>query len=131
LRYLLDTGVWLWSLFEPERLSRKARESISDVSNEIFLSAVTSWEVAIKAAAGKLTLPEPPTSYIPRRMADQKLRPLPVSHPHALAVFGLPPHHRDPFDRLLVAQAKLEELILVTADRAIEQYPVEILWAGK
>ncbi len=131
MRYLLDTVVWLWSVWEPERIRRKALEEITDLSNEVFLSAVTSWEIAIKAGAGKLKLPEPPGSYVPRRMADQGLRPLQVSHAHALAVFGLPAHHRDPFDRLLVAQANVEDLVLVTADRIIEEYPVEILWAGR
>ncbi len=131
MRYLLDTNVWLWSLWEPERIARPARKTIADLSNTVFLSAVTSWEIAIKAAAGKLKLPESPTSYVPRRMADQGLRPLPVSHPHALAVFALPPLHRDPFDRLLVAQAKLEDLILVTSDRILVKYPVQTLWAGR
>lgn len=131
MRFLVDTNIWLWSVLEPERIGRKAREVFADLSNEGFLSAVTSWEIAIKAAAGKLTLPEPPASYIPRRMADQGLRPLPVSHPHALAVFALPDHHRDPFDRLLVAQAKLENVVFLTADRILERYPVDILWAGR
>lgn len=131
MKYLLDTNVWLWSLFEPERMSRNARQLFADFSQEVFLSAATSWEVTIKARTGKLSLPEQPATYIPRRMADQGLRPLPISHPHALAVFVLPDYHRDPFDRLLVAQAKLEGLVLVTADRVIGKYPVEILWAGQ
>jgi len=131
VRYLLDTGVWLWSLREPERISRNAHKVIADLGHEVFLSAVTSWEVAIKSAAGKLKLPEPPGTYVPRRMADQGLRPLPISHQHTLAVFGLPDHHRDPFDRLLIAQANLEDMVLVTADRVIEKYPVRLLWAGR
>jgi PIN domain nuclease of toxin-antitoxin system len=131
LKYLLDTGVWLWSLWEPERISRKARAVLADLSQEVFLSAATSWEVAIKSGSGKLKLPEAPGTYVPRRMADQGIRPLPVSHQHALAVFGLPDHHQDPFDRLLVAQANLEDMILVTADRMIEKYPVRVLWAGR
>jgi PIN domain nuclease of toxin-antitoxin system len=131
MKYLLDTNVWLWSLWDPGRIARKAREAIADMSHPVYLSAATSWEVAIKAAAGKLSLPEPPASYVPRRMADQGLRPLPISHPHVLAVYALPPHHRDPFDRLLVAQAMLEQMMLVTADRILEKYPVDILWAGR
>lgn len=131
MRYLLDTGVWLWSLWEPERISRQGRAVLGDFRHELFLSAVTSWEVSIKCGAGKLTLPEAPGTYVPRRMADQGLRPLPVSHQHALAVFGLPDHHRDPFDRLLIAQANLEDMILITADRMVRKYPVQILWAGK
>ena len=131
MKYLLDTNIWLWSLWEPERIARRARDEISDLSHELFLSAATSWEIAIKVAAGKLKLPEPPATYVPRRMAEQGLHPLPVSHPHALAVFGLPIHHHDPFDRLLVAQARMEDMILVTADHVLRKYPVELLWAGR
>jgi PIN domain nuclease of toxin-antitoxin system len=104
---------------------------IADVSHDVFLSAVTSWEVSIKAASGKLRLPEPPDLYVPRRMAGQGLRPLAVTHEHALAVFALPPHHRDPFDRLLIAQAKIEDLTLISADRIFDRYPVQLLWAGQ
>jgi PIN domain nuclease of toxin-antitoxin system len=129
--YLLDTGVWLWSVGEPSRISRKARDVMADISHEVFLSAVTSWEVAIKAASGKLQLPEPPDLYVPRRMAAQGLRPLAVSHEHALAAFALPAHHRDPFDRLLIAQAKVEEMTLISADRMFDRYPVQLLWAGR
>jgi PIN domain nuclease of toxin-antitoxin system len=129
--YLLDTRVWLWSVGEPSRISRKARDVMADLSHDVFLSAVTSWEVAIKAASGKLQLPEPPDSYVPRRMAAQGLRPLAVSHEHALAVFALPAHHRDPFDRLLIAQAKVEEMTLISADRMFDRYPVQLLWAGQ
>jgi PIN domain nuclease of toxin-antitoxin system len=129
--YLLDTGVWLWSVGEPSRISRKARDVMADISHEVFLSAVTSWEVAIKAASGKLQLPEPPDLYVPRRMAAQGLRPLALSHEHALAAFALPAHHRDPFDRLLIAQAKVEEMTLISADRMFDRYPVQLLWAGR
>jgi len=129
--YLLDTGVWLWSVGEPSRISAKARDVIADVRHDIFLSAVTSWEVAIKAASGKLHLPEQPDFYVPRRMAAQGLRPLNVSHAHVLAVFALPAYHHDPFDRLLIAQAKVEDLTLISADRIFERYPVQLLWAGR
>ena len=131
MKYLLDTGVWLWSNFEPERLSPKAESILEDLGNELFLSAASAWEIAIKFAAGKLHLPEPPSSYVPRRMADQGIRPLAVSHHHSLALAALVRHHRDPFDRLLVVQASLENMILVTSDRLLERYPVQLLWAGK
>lgn len=131
MTYLLDTGVWLWSVGEPSRISRKARDVMADISHNVFLSAVTSWEVAIKAASGKLQLPEPPDLYVPRRMAAQGLRPLALSHEHALAAFALPAHHRDPFDRLLIAQAKVEEMTLISADRMFDRYPVQLLWAGR
>jgi PIN domain nuclease of toxin-antitoxin system len=129
--YLLDTGVWLWSVGEPSRISHKARDVMADVSNDVYLSAVTSWEIAIKTASGKLQLPEPPDLYVPRRMASQGFRPLAVSHQHALEVFSLPAHHRDPFDRLLIAQAKVEDMTLISADRMFDRYPVQLLWAGK
>jgi PIN domain nuclease of toxin-antitoxin system len=129
--YLLDTGVWLWSVGEPSRISDKARDVMADVRNEVFLSAVTSWEVAIKAGSGKLRLPESPDLYVPRRMVAQGLRPLAVFHHHALAVWALPAHHRDPFDRLLIAQAKVEDMTLISADRMFERYPVQLLWAGQ
>jgi PIN domain nuclease of toxin-antitoxin system len=129
--YLLDTGVWLWSVGEPSRISRKARDVMAEVGHAVFLSAVTSWEVAIKAASGKLHLPEPPDLYVPRRMLAQGLRPLAVSHEHALTVFALPAHHRDPFDRLLIAQAKVEDMTLISADRVFDRYPVRLLWAGQ
>lgn len=131
MKYLLDTGVWLWSVGDPARMPPATREVLGDRSQEIFLSAVTSWEVAIKAATGKLELPEPPTTYVPSRMVMQGLRPLPVSHQHALAVFRIPHHHRDPFDRLLMAQALVEDLTILTADREFKKYDVPILWCGR
>jgi PIN domain nuclease of toxin-antitoxin system len=131
VRYLLDTVVWVWSVWEPDRISRKAHEVMNDLDQEIFLSAVTAWEVAIKSGSGKLALPEVPTTYVPRRMIEQGLRPLPVSHQHALAVFNLPNHHRDPFDRLLIAQAKIENMVLISSDKLFEQYDVPLLWAGR
>ncbi len=131
MTYLLDTGVWLWSVGEPARIPHRVQDVIADRGHDVFLSAVTSWEVAIKAASGKLRLPEPPDLYVPRRMASQGLRPLAVSHQHALAVFTLPAHHRDPFDRLLIAQAKVEDMTLITANRMFQQYPVQLLWAAR
>jgi PIN domain nuclease of toxin-antitoxin system len=131
VRYLLDTGIWLWSNFEPERLSPKSESILADLGNELFLSAASAWEIAIKFAAGKLRLPEPPSGYVPRRMADQGIRPLAISHTHSLAVAGLARHHGDPFDRLIIAQASLENMVLITADRLLDRYPIQLLWAGK
>lgn len=131
MKYLLDTGVWLWSVGESERMPAAALEILADRNQEIFLSAVTSWELAIKVSTGKLELPEPPTTYVPSRMAMQGLRPLAISHEHAALVFRLPHHHRDPFDRLLIAQALVEDLTILTADREFRKYDVPILWAGR
>jgi PIN domain nuclease of toxin-antitoxin system len=95
-------------------------------SNDLVLSAVSSWEISIKYALGKLSLPEPPSRYVPSRMTASGSRGLAIEHAHAVRVAELPPHHRDPFDRLLVAQAQIEKLILVTADRQFEPYDVDL-----
>lgn len=131
MKILLDTHCWLWGLAEPERLGRAARALIADPANDLFLSAASSWEIAIKAGLGKLRLPEPPWRYVPHRLATQGITALAVEHAHALQVAALPHHHRDPFDRLLVAQAQVEGLTLLTADRALEAYEVEIVWADE
>lgn len=129
MRILVDTSCFLWSLTDPEHLNKEARGLLSDPRHALFLSAASSWEIAIKASLGKLRLPEPPEKYIPARMAALDIRGLPVEHAHALAVFSLPPHHRDPFDRILIAQAKAEGLTILTLDRVFGAYDVETVWA--
>ncbi len=119
MRILIDTSCWLFSLIAPEHST-----------NSPYLSAASSREIAIKAALGKLRLPEPPEKYIPSRMAAMDIRGLPIEHTHALRVFALPLRHRDPFDRMLVAQAKAESLVILTVDRIFSSYDVETVWAG-
>jgi PIN domain nuclease of toxin-antitoxin system len=97
---------------------------------EIYFSAASVWELSIKARSGKLHLPSPPDQCIPAFMAKQALRPLPVTHLHALKVYELPLSHNDPFDRLLIAQAISEELAVLTADRDFEKYPVNVVRCG-
>ena len=126
---LLDTHVWLWWLSDPERLGAQARQVIQNPDNAILLSAVSSWEIAIKCALGKLQLPEPPESFVPKRLARDDIRPLPIQHTHALRVSSLPLHHSDPFDRLLIAQAQIEDIPIITADPLFKSYDVGILWA--
>lgn len=129
MRVLLDTHVWLWMLAAPERLSKKSRSIVIAAENELVLSAASAWEIAIKFALGKLRLPETPETYIPRLMARTGVMPLPVHARHALHVATLPNHHRDPFDRVLVAQAQLEDLPILTADTAFRRYDVKTLRA--
>ena len=129
MKILVDTACWLWSLTEPERLNKRARDLLSDSRQELFLSAASSWEIAIKAALGKIELPDPPEKYIPARMAAFNIMRLPVEHSHALRVFTLASHHRDPFDRILIAQAQIEGMAILTADRAFGAYDVKIIWA--
>jgi PIN domain nuclease of toxin-antitoxin system len=131
VRILLDTMAWLWSVGQVECLNKVARDLLVDPQHEVYFSAASVWEIAIKAEAGKLRLPESPRTLVPRETARQGLRPLPVSQIHALGTYDLPNHHRDPFDRILVAQAIQERLVVLTSDRVLEKYPVEVIWCGK
>jgi PIN domain nuclease of toxin-antitoxin system len=114
----------------PERLGDRALKLVADGGSELLLSAVSSWEVAIKYTIGKLPLPLPPAQYVLDRMRRSGIAPLPVMHSHALRVAELPLHHRDPFDRMLVAQAQCDGLTLLTADPRLRQYDVPIEWVG-
>jgi PIN domain nuclease of toxin-antitoxin system len=127
VKALLDTHVFLWMQSDPDRLSARTRAIVADADNTLLLSAASSWEIAIKCALGRLTLPDEPARYVPDRMRRSAVDGLAVAHAHALAVATLPPLHRDPFDRLLVAQARLEGLPIITADPAIRRYEVDII----
>jgi PIN domain nuclease of toxin-antitoxin system len=124
LRLLLDTHAALWFLAGDERLSPAARDHLIDGSNRVLLSAVVVWEVAIKRSLGKLVVPERYLSLL----LEAGVQPLPVSLEHAAAVEQLPPHHRDPFDRMLVAQARSEGAALVSRDAALRSYGVTLVW---
>lgn len=130
MNLLLDTHVWLWTLVSPERLGPGPAELIEDTGTRLFLSAASSWEIAIKYRLGRLPLPEPPEQFIPPRLIRDGIAPLPVHHHHACRVADLPLHHRDPFDRLLVAQAQIEGMTLLTADRSLLPYAIEVVLAG-
>ncbi len=127
MRALLDTQIWLWSLVSPERIGSRGRELLQDPRNVLALSAASSWEIAIKYRLGRLPLPERPEEFIPPRLARDGIEALPVSHHHACRVSELPDHHRDPFDRLLIATAQLEGLLLITADRQLGAYDVDLM----
>jgi PIN domain nuclease of toxin-antitoxin system len=126
VRLLLDTHAFLWANEAPERLGAHG-ELIADPANDRILSAVGGWEIAIKWALGRLQLPEPPSRYVPTRLDALAATSVPIEHAHALAVAELPQHHRDPFDRLLIAQAQLLDLPIVTADRIFTRYQVDVL----
>jgi PIN domain nuclease of toxin-antitoxin system len=129
MRYLLDTQVWLWMCASPERLSRRARATVENDESELLLSVASAWEIAIKHALGRLTLPVAPREYLPSRLAQTAVVPLGVTLPHVLRTGELPPHHRDPFDRLIVAQALEDDLTLVTADAQLAAYRPRLLRA--
>lgn len=113
---------------ESERLSPRARRAIRAGSNEVFLSAASAWEIAIKTRLGRLRLGADPETFVPDQMSRNALLPLPVLVAHALKVAALPDTHRDPFDRLLVAQAMVENLTLVSADRTLRAYGIDVVW---
>jgi len=116
-------------LAAPERFSEQTRALLVDRNNELFLSAASAWEIAIKHGLGKLQLPGPPAEVIPPLLTKSGVTALPIQLSHALRVAELPPHHRDPFDRLLVAQAQLDKLPIVTADPKLARYDVTVIEA--
>lgn len=113
-------------LVAPERFSDSVRDELLEPGNELLLSAASTWEISIKYALGKLPLPVPPTTYVPSRMKSSGTTGLPIEHVHALHVSTLPDHHRDPFDRLLIAQAQVEKLTVLSADRQFERYQIDL-----
>lgn len=126
---IVDTHVWLWMLTEPDRLPERSAALLADPTTQVLVSAASAWEIAIKYELGKLPLPEPPTSYVPSRMVASGCEALAVDHGHALAAGALPANHRDPFDRLLVAQSRLLRTPLCSGDGAMAAYEVDLIWA--
>lgn len=122
-RLLLDTHVFLWWRTDAERLSATVREAIAS-SDIVFVSAASAWEIAIKTALGRVRLPEA----VEIGVAASGFNRLPIGFSHAELAGTLPPHHRDPFDRMLVAQATVEQLTLVSHDRLLAAYGVDVLW---
>lgn len=125
---LLDTHCLLWWLAQPQQLSTTALRAISTTSAEIFVSAATGWEIATKTRLGKLSIPEEITTAFFVVLQEQGFRPLPIRLNHALRAGGYPHQHRDPFDRMLAAQAELEGLTLLTNDPELRAFPCEVLW---
>jgi len=129
MRVLLDTQAFLWWITNSlDRLSQKAILIFQDGNNELFLSAASGWEIAIKAQLGKLTLPDNPVVFVGNQITTNAIQPLPIQLSHALHVYSLPPYHRDPFDRILVAQSRIENLPILTIDSQIARYNVETIW---
>lgn len=131
MKFLLDTSVFLCALDADFRLNARAREILTTPSQELFLSAVSVWEIAIKFGLGSLPLPKAPSEYISVAVRTWGLRTLDITLEHALRAGELPPHHRDPFDRMLIAQAVAEKMTLLTADRVLQVYKIEMILCGK
>ena len=128
MRILLDTHAFLWWISDSPKLPDSAREVIEDEHNDPIFSAVSGWEIAIKAGVGKLELPDSPGKFVNEQLFQNDLEVLPIHLRHALGVYALPDHHRDPFDRLLVSQALLETVPILSADPEIARYPAQTIW---
>lgn len=126
MRVLIDTHILLWFYLEPHRIRRNALNFLENTSdNEIFVSAATAWEISIKFGVGKLEIPEVPEIWFPDRVRRAGFRLLPIELQHVLRVHNLPPTHKDPFDRLLISQANVENLMIVTEDPNFAKYQVK------
>ena len=128
MKLLLDTHTFLWFIGGNSKLSIVARELIEDRNNESFLSIVSLWEMAIKISIGKLSIDGEFEEFIPEQMELNGIQTLPINFPHLAQVANLPFHHRDPFDRLLIVQAKIEKMRLITRDRAFASYDIATSW---
>lgn len=128
MRLLLDTCTFLWIVADASELSDIARTLFKDAGNEVYLSAVSTWEIAVKHKLGKLPLPAPPERFIPLQRAQHGIESLMLDEPSTTHLYRLPPLHRDPFDRMLVCRAIEHGLTIVTPDVLITQYPVRTVW---
>jgi PIN domain nuclease of toxin-antitoxin system len=129
LKVLLDTHAFLWWINDDSRLSRRARGIMRDEANEVFFSAASGWEIAIKARLGRLSLVSADLeSFVAEQLASNGFQVLSVNLQHALRTYRLPGHHKDPLDRLLVAQAAVENFPLLSGDRGLKAYAIRVLW---
>lgn len=128
MKLLLDTCTFLWLITDAEELSGAARTLFVDPGNEVFLSAVSAWEMSVKYSLGRLPLPEPPERFVPAQRERHDIAAVALEEQAALYLHKLPPLHRDPFDRMLICQAIQHELTLLTPDPLITQYPVRTVW---
>jgi len=128
VKILLDTVTLLWIAGDDPRLSDRAQRAFVEPSNEVFLSAVSAWEIAVKYSLGRLTLPAPPERILPELRSRYGIAALPLSEEATYHLERLPKHHRDPFDRMLICQAVAHGLTLLTPDPQIQLYPVATVW---
>lgn len=129
MKLILDTQCWLWMLASPERFTPAARDLVEHDHTELLLSAASVWEITAKHRAGRLRLPEPPSRFVPARLDATGVRAMAIELAHVLHASQLPAHHRDPFDRTIIAQARVERLAILTADPIFERYDVETIRA--
>lgn len=128
MKAILDTHVLLWWVTNDPQLSPTVRDIITDVNNTLYVSVASSWEIIIKAKTGKLPLPEPPPQFIQACLTANSFESLAIDLSHALQIHHLSDHHKDPFDRILIAQAQVENIPILTIDHLIVQYPIQTIW---
>lgn len=128
MRLLVDTHAFLWLHTDRARLPERVLDALSDPENALLLSAASAWEIGTKHALGKLPLPEKPAAWLGSRLPASGVEALPITLEHAVTAAALPRHHADPFDRLLIAQAQVDTLTLLTADSRLSAYDVTIWW---
>ena len=127
MKAILDTHAFLWALAGDARMSRRARDVFAG-STELAFSMASIWEILVKVQAGKLNFPRPAGPYVLSKLAENRIQSLSISIDHLLALERLPMHHRDPFDRMLIAQSMEEDWPIITADPMFKQYPVRVIW---
>ena len=127
MKAILDTHTFLWAIAEERKLSRRAQQ-IYTGPNDLWLSVASVWEILIKVQAGKLPLPAPSGPYLIKKLAKDRIEVLPITLDHVLKTESLPLHHRDPFDRLIIAQSIKEGWPILTADPWFARYPVDVIW---
>jgi PIN domain nuclease of toxin-antitoxin system len=125
--FLLDTNALLWWLAGSDRVTERAREVIEDPRQDVYVSAASAWEIAIKVGIGKLAVPADVATWLPVELEHNRFQPLPISLRHAVAIEALPRHHADPFDRMLIAQAIAEGMTIITGDETFTAYDVRTI----
>jgi PIN domain nuclease of toxin-antitoxin system len=128
MRILLDTHTFLWFITADPRLSSPAQQALAAGSNQLYMSLASVWEIAIKVGIGRLPIPAPLESFIPEQLRLNRIELLPITMEHTFQVAHLPLHHRDPFDRIIIAQSIRESMPLVSADEAFDAYPIQRIW---
>ena len=128
MKALLDTHTFLWWIANDPQLSQRARQVVEDGATELFLSVASGWEMAITSRLGKLKVPDDLYSFVAEQVRINAIEVLPIEMIHALHVHALPDHHRDPFDRMLVAQSQIEKMPILTSDPQIARYAVTVIW---
>ena len=127
MRVLLDTHVFLWAINDVERLSPRAIETIQDPAHEVLVSIASAWEIAIKVGIGKFTMPTPLATYLQRQLAAHRFAVLSIQFSHLAVLEKIPRHHRDPFDRLLIAQCIAEDATFITVDSQLKRYSMKVI----